>query len=339
MKKIFFALLYILLPTVLLAAPTVVLEKAKGKYILGKCLDILEDKKGVWTIEDVTSPEISNLFRQSNKEIPGFGISASAFWVRFTLQNPLSQQITGYLEFGYAVTDHVDLYIQQSEGLYNVKKTGDHLPFFERELDYHNFIFVLELPPQSTQTCYMRIKTSGSVNIPLVFWFPLTFAEKLTHEQMVQGIFYGSLLIILAYNFFIFISIRDRRGLEGLTKLYGTPILISEYTLQSLENSSKYLTRFIDRVKVKGKMKPVSIYEVYDADTLEKKERKQIVTKSFEQAWQLYQKQSFEKARVLFEDCLTKNPEDKATKVYIDRCQQLIEGRLAWNPITQIEMK
>lgn len=47
--------------------------------------------------------------------------------------------------------------------------------------------------------------------------------------------------------------------LEGLTKEYGVMVIISEQTLAGLEG--KVYCRLLDRVRVKGKLKPVKIYE------------------------------------------------------------------------------
>jgi len=109
--------------------------------------------------------------------------------------------------------------------------------------------------------------------------------------------------------------------LEGLTKLYGTPLLISEYTFHNLSDSTKYITRFIDRVKVKGKAKPVTIYEVMDADSPELQKKKLATIKTFEKGCQAFQARDFSQAEILFKECLSQNPEDKACQVYIDRCR------------------
>ncbi|MDH3393976.1 MAG: adenylate/guanylate cyclase domain-containing protein, partial [Desulfobulbaceae bacterium] len=47
--------------------------------------------------------------------------------------------------------------------------------------------------------------------------------------------------------------------LEGSNKEYGTNIIISEYTLKEI--GDRFFCRFLDRVKVKGKLEPVTIYE------------------------------------------------------------------------------
>ena len=50
--------------------------------------------------------------------------------------------------------------------------------------------------------------------------------------------------------------------LEVLTREYAADILISEQTLQQLQNQAAYQTRYLDRVQVKGKQVPIAIYQV-----------------------------------------------------------------------------
>jgi adenylate cyclase len=52
--------------------------------------------------------------------------------------------------------------------------------------------------------------------------------------------------------------------LEGTNKIYGTNIIISEFTYREIE--SLFLCRELDFIRVKGKKKPVKIYEVMDVN-------------------------------------------------------------------------
>ena len=54
--------------------------------------------------------------------------------------------------------------------------------------------------------------------------------------------------------------------LEGLTRIYGSSVTLSELTFSQLKDPHRYMHRFVDKVSVKGKKKPVSVYEVYDGD-------------------------------------------------------------------------
>ena len=53
---------------------------------------------------------------------------------------------------------------------------------------------------------------------------------------------------------------------ESMTKSYGTSLLITEHTYCGLKDPSRYGIRFADRVMVKGKTQPQSVYEVFDGD-------------------------------------------------------------------------
>ncbi|MBF0280405.1 MAG: response regulator [SAR324 cluster bacterium] len=109
--------------------------------------------------------------------------------------------------------------------------------------------------------------------------------------------------------------------LEQLTKSYGTPLLISEYTYFDLKNPNEFLIRFIDRVQVKGKTEKVGIYEVFDADCDPIKIKKSENINMFNEAWNLLDQKSYSDAEKLFQECLNHAPEDSVLPVFIDRCQ------------------
>jgi class 3 adenylate cyclase len=51
--------------------------------------------------------------------------------------------------------------------------------------------------------------------------------------------------------------------IEELTKRYGTPLLITEFTMNRLVAPQQFVPRFIDQVKIRGKEAPIRIYEIY----------------------------------------------------------------------------
>lgn len=129
--------------------------------------------------------------------------------------------------------------------------------------------------------------------------------------------------------------------LEGLTKIYETPLLISEHTFKNLIYPERYTPRLIDRVQVKGKTEAINIYEILDANTPIELEKKRNTLPLFEKAYILYHQKEFQKARTLFMDCIKQNSQDKAAEVYIERCQHLARvGHGAdWKGITRLDTK
>ncbi|MFC1822416.1 adenylate/guanylate cyclase domain-containing protein [Thermodesulfobacteriota bacterium] len=113
--------------------------------------------------------------------------------------------------------------------------------------------------------------------------------------------------------------------IEGMTKIYGVSLLISDETYRNLEDLSRYHTREIDRIKVKGKSEPVTIWEVFDCDPLDIFNYKLNVKMIFGEARSLYQSKRFEEANELFLDCLARNPDDKTAEFYRNRCKLYIK--------------
>ncbi|MGC1198221.1 MAG: response regulator [Geitlerinemataceae cyanobacterium] len=110
--------------------------------------------------------------------------------------------------------------------------------------------------------------------------------------------------------------------IEGLTKTYGVPLLISDRTFAALQNPNSYCIRAIDRVQVKGKSERISVFEVFDADPPELKEGKLNTKTFFEQAISLYSINSYTEAASLFSECLRQNPNDFISALYEEKCRQ-----------------
>ncbi len=129
--------------------------------------------------------------------------------------------------------------------------------------------------------------------------------------------------------------------LEGLTKLYGTGILISEQTLNSLVNPDVYQYRFLDRVTVKGKKIAVSIYDVFEHESTFLRELKQLTLEQFATAINLYYQQDFSEARQMFQEILELNPDDKAVIFYIKRCEKYQQYGVqeGWQGVEVLEEK
>lgn len=108
--------------------------------------------------------------------------------------------------------------------------------------------------------------------------------------------------------------------LEGLTRIYGSSVTLSELTFTQLKDPHRYMHRFVDKVSVKGKKKPVSVYEVYDGDPNEVAVLKEETKAEFEAGLQLYYDRKFSEASVKFSQVLQKSPEDKAARIYLERC-------------------
>ncbi|HEY9841453.1 MAG TPA: 7TM diverse intracellular signaling domain-containing protein, partial [Candidatus Obscuribacterales bacterium] len=153
------------------------------------------------------------------ENVPNLGFSRSAHWFRFTIRNPGGVQQDWLLELGHPNIDFVSLYRPQY-GHYISSSTGRQAPFAQRELKHRDFVFTLQLPPESEQTFYLRVKNSTAYSVPLTLYSPLDFLERERNVQLCFGFYYGLILVMLVYNFVLWRSTRDINYLYYLFTLF-----------------------------------------------------------------------------------------------------------------------
>lgn len=129
--------------------------------------------------------------------------------------------------------------------------------------------------------------------------------------------------------------------IEGLTKIYGGSIIISEDTLIKLNDPSQYNFRFVDIVKVKGKKEAVYLFEIIDGEPAQIKELKSSTKEQFSKALQFYKNKNFLEAEKLFKGVYKINKFDRAAELYISRCTNFIKKGVPkdWDGIEVIEEK
>ena len=109
--------------------------------------------------------------------------------------------------------------------------------------------------------------------------------------------------------------------LEGLTKYYGVRLIVSETTAAGLEGM---LLRCLDRVKVKGKNEPVTIYEPVGVHgQVSDKLKKEVVESNT--ALNYYFAGDLDRAHACFQTLLDEVPERKFYDLYLQRIEQLQE--------------
>ena len=122
-------------------------------------------------------------------------------------------------------------------------------------------------------------------------------------------------------------AVNTTSRIEGLTKRYGSSTTISEEVMAHLEKPEKYHYRFVDKVLVKGKDTPVTVFEIFDGDPETVVTLKKETKGSFEAGLGLYYERKFAEASVRFNQVLEKNPEDKAALIYLKRCASyMVQG-------------
>lgn len=194
-------------------AGAVSFDEHTSRLPLGHSIDVFEDVRGTADIADITSAALADSFRRHDRDVLNAGYSRSVFWIRLDLDyRPQESQDPApwLLELAYPPLDRLDLYLPGADGKYQLaQRTGDTLPFASRPISLTNYLFDLKLAPGKPLRVYLRLESQGSIQAPLTLWSPKAYMENLPGNVYVLGIIYGVLLVMLVYNLFIFVSVRD----------------------------------------------------------------------------------------------------------------------------------
>lgn len=191
---------------------TVVIDDSLSSAAIGRSLDYCEDRHSAFTIKDVSSQAFTSRFRPSRVAVPNFGLTGSAYWFRFTAANGLREPVPFNLMISYPLLDDVRLYAPDGRGGFEEQKSGDLIPFNERQFKHVNFVFPLVLKPGAA-TYYLRIQTVSSLSVPISVLSRDELYRKTLVRNWIDGMYYGILGIMLLYNLLVFVSTRGRDNL------------------------------------------------------------------------------------------------------------------------------
>jgi adenylate cyclase len=125
--------------------------------------------------------------------------------------------------------------------------------------------------------------------------------------------------------------------LEGVTKQFGTRFIISHTTWEDVR--TKILTRELDLIRVKGKKKPVAIYQVLAL--MEDRKLYADLVDRFEEALAAYRAGDWPAATRLFQSLHTDYPNDGPVSTFNARCAAFAEEppRGAWDGVYEMTTK
>jgi hypothetical protein len=104
-----------------------------------------------------------------------------------------------------------------------------------------------------------------------------------------------------------------------LTRQYGVRIIVSEKSLQEIEKGDKFHIRYLGQALVKGKQKPIKMYECADGDKEAILKLKADLQEDFDKGLSHFYKKEFPEATVVFNNIIKQNAEDYAAAYFYKR--------------------
>ena len=195
--------------------PAVELNDAWSTYKVNSATRFLEDKNNSLTIEDIIRPEQERYFEEAYDGPLSLGYSRSAFWIKLPVQYVGKKTNAEWLyQLDQALLDYSEFYkvIETETGhKYITKKSINYETLLQsREVYDVTPVYRFYLDRGEQATIYLKIKSNNTIHLPLIIYTPDAFSRVSSIEDSLYGAFIGSILIMIAYNMFMFLSVRER---------------------------------------------------------------------------------------------------------------------------------
>jgi hypothetical protein len=187
-----------------------VVSVSKSYENIGKQVTLLKDERNVFTLEEVIRMADEGRFLPSTEAILNLGNSTSAFWIKLRYKNSGTQG--AYLVVDVPNIEHIDFYTVDIKGRIIQMKTGSLSEPNADVLATNNYIF--DLPPtgaiQQGRDVYLKVRSNNIMLLALKIADAKTLMSSSNYKVGFESVYSGILIMLLIFNIFLFITIKDR---------------------------------------------------------------------------------------------------------------------------------
>ncbi|MCB1320552.1 MAG: hypothetical protein KDK34_09885, partial [Leptospiraceae bacterium] len=177
---------------------------------LGRTTTYVRDPSHEITINDLLKGSSAVRFQRNDSHYLSFGLTTDAFWLKVRIQRPEQDSRPYLIELQNSMLESIDFYHVRENRILESIHIERTTPPDARPFHHPNYIIPLRLKAGESGTFYIRVLSREAVNIPLFLWSQTDFNRVDRYRQFAYGLFYGLMLVMALYNFFIFLSVKDR---------------------------------------------------------------------------------------------------------------------------------
>ena len=188
-----------------------VLSRFSGNENLSQYLSFVEDKESVWTVDDVYR-SFDDLRWTENRETElNLGFTQSTYWFRVAMKNDMATKFTGVLGMEYPLLDDIQIYQVIDGGRpWPVAHVGDLQEFSKRIIPHRNFLVPIEQAAGTDAVYLIRVQTTSALQLPLYLGNERDYLINDFDWMVGQGVFFGIMFIMAAYNLCVYVGVRDK---------------------------------------------------------------------------------------------------------------------------------
>ena len=203
----------------------------------------IADKNSTLTFQDISSPKNGKAFITPAATV-NVSSDIACYWLKIDLVT--GKQTKKWL-LNFDKWQYVDVYLKTGNNRIIEKHTGRLVPYIERDFKLADHCYIdLNLPDNAITTCYIRLRQSvkdetAPEDLTVTIANKNTVLQEETTRINFLYFFVGIYLVMLLYNFFIYVSIREKGY------LYYLGILV--FLILATLNNSGYIIALMSNVR------------------------------------------------------------------------------------------
>ncbi|WP_145999152.1 hybrid sensor histidine kinase/response regulator [Oceanicoccus sp. KOV_DT_Chl] len=175
---------------------------------LGLSIYYLEDKEQLLDPLSILDNTDQLPWQQSSDPSVTIGNINSSYWLTTTIQTPPVNR-DWLITIEHSMINRVDAWIVHNKSIIAHHRLGAELLFSDRPFAHPNFSIPISLQGNSEYRLLFRATMNGVLDFPVTVRTTEKAAEELSRANLRLGIYYGIALVMLLYNFVIFIYSRE----------------------------------------------------------------------------------------------------------------------------------
>ncbi len=200
------------------------------ELLLSRSVRILEDRSGIIKVEDIIAGKYDSEFQAATRDFPGLNNPDATFWIKLSIQNHGTTARDLILENRYPLLDYLTLYQEGPDGSQREMTLGDEVPYEKRPVSFRFPVYPIHIKP-GLNHYVMKLQNKGTFVVSLFLWDTKPFENYSRHDNLILGLLYGSMVVLMLYNMFLTLSFRSQTYLVYV--LYLVTFISSQFGIQA----------------------------------------------------------------------------------------------------------
>lgn len=164
----------------------------------------LEDPESIYGPDQLSD----STFTIVEAQVPNLGVTHSTYWIKFNVGRSADAEALWLLVENPSL-DYVELFWEEN-GTYQSQVVTETVDFSERRHESPFPIFDLPMDPGTEREFLLKVWGKEQIQLPFKVGEKAAIMNDLSTTNIWIGLYVGIILLMVFYNFFIYVSVKDK---------------------------------------------------------------------------------------------------------------------------------